>query len=85
MGRAFESGNLKALKLLFAAGPVGYDEGLSRQEFGLKPSMWTIPHASEAARKGYVNCIEFAVAHGCPWYRLVRIRLSPYWGNSPRA
>ncbi len=35
-------------------------------------SQWTLQDVAEAARKGHLDCLALAVAHGCPWRPEVR-------------
>jgi hypothetical protein len=70
MGLAFENRNLELLKQLFAARPARYNEGQGMPN--PNQTVWKWAHLNHAAHNGYVECIEFAVTHTCPWWGTVR-------------
>jgi hypothetical protein len=75
-------GDLLALRLLFDSRPPEYSVWLYNQQPSPEPTVWQTWHLVEAARglpgsEGALDCIKYAVAHGCPWSPEV-------WGSNLR-
>jgi hypothetical protein len=72
VGTALRSGNLECLKLLLESKPNGGTRGLKSDG---QPICWSRLDVLLAAEHGFAECVDFAVAHGCPYDANVRIEI----------